>query len=681
MADILYMVPNTEPGRELILDEAGKWDGLTFRKELIYEGSFVKKVPGKEAQHFTVDEAKLNHWEHTGNRMVRNGVKVPVPVKHTDEPERNRARVLRYEVGVNDKGKNALYGVMRFRDHDAAKLAASTDVSIFVPEDSFTDGLGNKYTYAIKHVALTDYPVIPGLSDFKAIAASYDAPKRHRRLKLSAEVDPTTTRGDHAANAAIHGAVGAFEAHHLHHVVKGLVKSFNRRNLSVVAKKTGALGPMFKDKAAKIGIRTGAKAAAKIGMGGIAKVGLQVAAKHALPIALGALAAHGVYHSAKGLVKSLSAIPKAPKSPKPVVLSLSDEARDKNGKWAQRGRNVAAAGVGIAATGKVVKSAAIPLAHIGLHVFAKKHGLPIPKLSGADKAHIAVNSLVDAAHSVALGRIADHINRPSDEKVHSKTQRTLAGLGAIHLAAHATEHGVKGLQRARQTVHAAKFSQMGSNATDKLLFHALTTRPVGLAALGHVAAVGGLAYAAHRAYKRATRKNTALSLSEKPERVTLKMRREAEKKNAAENVHHPNIFGRDRGGRFAPKAGGHTSSREFRKLRHLQTRAHNIRDDSDEDLKSKHKLQAALQIGKHISLGAVEGGAAATGVYHAIHQLGKAGHGIWKSSASTRGAATRIAHGRRTATKFAAAAAAVGLASRRFDAIHTHLKTLFSKAE
>src|SRR5690606_13600266 len=103
---------------------------------------------------------------------TQNGIKIPLPVEHTFDPEKNRGYVVGAQLGKNSKGIPALFALIQFRDEqEGKKLAASTDVSIFVPPD-FTDGHGNKYPRPITHVALTSYPVVSGLDGFKAIAAS-----------------------------------------------------------------------------------------------------------------------------------------------------------------------------------------------------------------------------------------------------------------------------------------------------------------------------------------------------------------------------------------------------------------------------------------------------------------------------------------------------------------------------
>lgn len=173
MPSIILKVPRTAKGVALESDKSG----LIFRKELIYEnvpGETFRKKTAEKDQTFTVDSDRLDYWADTGNTMIQNGVKVPVPLKHTDDPEKNRGQIVRFERGLNDDGREALFGVVKFRDQEAAKLAASTDVSIFVPDKPVYDGLGREYIHPIRHVCCTDYPVIPKLGGFEAIAASLE---------------------------------------------------------------------------------------------------------------------------------------------------------------------------------------------------------------------------------------------------------------------------------------------------------------------------------------------------------------------------------------------------------------------------------------------------------------------------------------------------------------------------
>ena len=158
---VVYCVPDAGP---FILSNVS--DPLVFEKELIHAGKFIKA--GKP---FAITEQALHHWQRTHAQMLSNGLTVPTPVEHTEDPEKRRGSITEMRVGVNKKGLAALFGKFKFNDAEAARLASSADVSIFVPPH-IVDGKGNEYTSPIKHVAFTDYPVIPGLEPFSPLAAS-----------------------------------------------------------------------------------------------------------------------------------------------------------------------------------------------------------------------------------------------------------------------------------------------------------------------------------------------------------------------------------------------------------------------------------------------------------------------------------------------------------------------------
>jgi len=136
-----------------------------YRKELIHVGQF-----NTGRVRFAVDEALLLHWKRTFDQFAEHGIEVPVPVDHTNDPEKCRGKVVNMEVARNRNGLPALFGFVEFAE-GAESLAATADVSVYVPPE-FTDGEGRAYHRPIRHVALTNYPVIPGLDNFEAIAAS-----------------------------------------------------------------------------------------------------------------------------------------------------------------------------------------------------------------------------------------------------------------------------------------------------------------------------------------------------------------------------------------------------------------------------------------------------------------------------------------------------------------------------
>ncbi len=155
--------------------EQATLDKDVFRKELIYPGHFLKKdSKGNVEFELPVDEALIDHWARTFKKMKAKGIEVPVPIEHTTDPELRRGTVVDLKKEFNkERNAPALFAYIKFRDPEtAAKLSKTTQVSLFSPPD-FVDGTGETFTRPIRHVALTDYPLVPALGGFeKTIAAS-----------------------------------------------------------------------------------------------------------------------------------------------------------------------------------------------------------------------------------------------------------------------------------------------------------------------------------------------------------------------------------------------------------------------------------------------------------------------------------------------------------------------------
>ncbi len=150
------------------LDVRDTKDPLTFWKEVAREGDFKKGE-----QDVKLRKRHFDHWANSFLEMSQIGVKVPVPLEHTKDPERKRGDVLKLVSRPNKEGVNALYAKIKFRDAEAAKLKDS-GCSIFVPKEVPT-GTGKVFKSAIEHICVTDYPVIPGLEPFtQAIALAFD---------------------------------------------------------------------------------------------------------------------------------------------------------------------------------------------------------------------------------------------------------------------------------------------------------------------------------------------------------------------------------------------------------------------------------------------------------------------------------------------------------------------------
>lgn len=142
-------------------------DPLLFEKELIYVGEFKK-----DGQVIKVTPQLIDHWVNESAIMMAHGFKIKLPVEHTFDPEKNRGHVLSLYKKKDSKNRIGLFGKLKFLTEEDAKLAKSADVSIFQPP-SYEMGNGYTALKPITHVALTDYPVVPGLDEFQTISASF----------------------------------------------------------------------------------------------------------------------------------------------------------------------------------------------------------------------------------------------------------------------------------------------------------------------------------------------------------------------------------------------------------------------------------------------------------------------------------------------------------------------------
>jgi len=153
---------------------------LTFEKEHAYVGKFQK---GDDPE-FELTEEALSHFAAETNRYIENGNKCNLPVEHTTDPEKNHGENKKWFVKDDSKGRRGLFSLTEFRDAEAAKLARTAQTSIFCPA-KYKDGAQNEYVRPIRHVALTDYPVIPGLDGFTPIAASLVSVPRKENSSMS----------------------------------------------------------------------------------------------------------------------------------------------------------------------------------------------------------------------------------------------------------------------------------------------------------------------------------------------------------------------------------------------------------------------------------------------------------------------------------------------------------------
>ncbi len=97
---------------------------------------------------------------------------------------------------------DALFGFVEFNDAKTAEQNKHNNVSIFAPSES-KDGKGNTYVDAIRHVALTDYPVIPGLGKFDLVLSFVPGNKNMDKIAELLGIDPKAPDLEAALETAI----------------------------------------------------------------------------------------------------------------------------------------------------------------------------------------------------------------------------------------------------------------------------------------------------------------------------------------------------------------------------------------------------------------------------------------------------------------------------------------------
>jgi len=175
-----------------------KKSGRVFRKESIYVGEFRKGD-----MEFSIDEPLLHHWSNGIDLQLSNGVRIDVSSEHSAKPEDSRGKVVGSEIGLNENNDPALFLYVEFANDAYASLADTAEVSIFSPP-SYQDGKGNTYYRPIRGLALTQNPVIPGLSSFELVLShTGTAPMPLRALAKSLGISVADEATDAQISASI----------------------------------------------------------------------------------------------------------------------------------------------------------------------------------------------------------------------------------------------------------------------------------------------------------------------------------------------------------------------------------------------------------------------------------------------------------------------------------------------
>lgn len=173
-----------------------------YRKAILKVGQF-RKPDGVE---FELSADALKAMADTYSQMAHDGHKVPIPLGHTDEEDKNRGYVDKMEFA-----DDMLFMECEAIGAEAIEQFEQSDCSCFIPP-KWEDAEGREYIRPIRHVALTQYPVIPGLGKFEGIAASLVPPKKEENTmdlsKIQAALGLSEALTDDNAEALILGGIG-----------------------------------------------------------------------------------------------------------------------------------------------------------------------------------------------------------------------------------------------------------------------------------------------------------------------------------------------------------------------------------------------------------------------------------------------------------------------------------------
>lgn len=150
---------------------------LLYEKECIYADDFAKLDSSGEGLAFAVRRNILEHWQTSLRNLRAAGIKSPLAKSHDtwDQPEDRLGEVVDAEVRENDKGLPSLFLRILFDDEKSRDIGLKGDVSIGSP-DVWYDGKKRRWDYPLQHVASTNAPVVPGLEEWRKIAASFANP-------------------------------------------------------------------------------------------------------------------------------------------------------------------------------------------------------------------------------------------------------------------------------------------------------------------------------------------------------------------------------------------------------------------------------------------------------------------------------------------------------------------------
>ncbi len=163
MADVLTLLP---PTTSFVAK------GRLFRKEVLREGTYQHPVePWDEPLVLGVDD--IEALSESSNAAIEAGIRVWVPIGHTNDAEANRGYVRRFETGPSrlEEGQLSLYAIIDIRDPDTAEQIRRGEIEdVSVGIEDYGDHRGNQFGLRIGHVALVSDPVFSGQDSFVALS-------------------------------------------------------------------------------------------------------------------------------------------------------------------------------------------------------------------------------------------------------------------------------------------------------------------------------------------------------------------------------------------------------------------------------------------------------------------------------------------------------------------------------
>lgn len=206
--------------KNLVLDipdgiSAQTSDPLVFEQQVIYVGDFTKRNPttGQVEYSFSIDEATIDHWVATHEKLKEAGIDVPMPEGHTEESSKRKSTVLSLSKKQDSKGRTSLFATHKFKDLESAKAHKASKVSLFSPPVFYHQD--KTFVRPIRHIAFTDYPVIGDLDPSTTIAASYcskEKPSMTKALALSLGIELPADATDESASKLIEASYKSLQA-------------------------------------------------------------------------------------------------------------------------------------------------------------------------------------------------------------------------------------------------------------------------------------------------------------------------------------------------------------------------------------------------------------------------------------------------------------------------------------